>query len=271
VTRQEIIDALAAAFAAQPFALAAWLGGSDASGRTDAWSDIDVQVLVEDDAVAAALDLAREALEGLSPIAHRFRLPPDPSGHEQEFLSLERADEAHFVDLVVLPRSASERYLEEERHGTPLVLFDRTGEIRPVPLDRERHEERRAAHLAVIREKFPLFQTQVRRAVRRGEPAAAAGAYVMLTLRPLVDLLRHRHCPDRHDFGLRYLDRDLPDDVRIEVEAISLPGSLDEVEACLERARALFEKTLADLDRREGPGDSITPATAPGSARRTPR
>jgi predicted nucleotidyltransferase len=248
VSRQRIIDALAMAFKACPFALAAWLGGSDATGRTDAWSDIDLQVLVEDDRVEDGFRVAREALEALSPIAHRHRLPQDSDECEQEFVSLRDADEAHFVDLVILPRSAPERYLEEERHGTPLVLFDRSGEIRPAPLDRQELAKRMAARLAGLREKFPLFQTQVLRAIRRGQPACAAAAYCAMTFRPLVDLLRIRHCPDRFDFGPRYLDRDLPDDVREEVEAIALPGSLAEAEEFLDRARALFEETLRDLD-----------------------
>ncbi len=46
------------------------------------------------------------------------------------------APEHLVVDLVVLRRSVPERFLEQERHGVPLVYFDRTGEIAPVPLDR---------------------------------------------------------------------------------------------------------------------------------------
>ena len=34
---------------------------------------------------------------------------------------------------------------------------------------------------------------------------------------PLVRVLRHEHCPWRHDYGLRYLDEDLPPDVAARV------------------------------------------------------
>jgi ribosomal protein S18 acetylase RimI-like enzyme/predicted nucleotidyltransferase len=248
VDRETIVDALREALEACPFVLAAWLGGSDATGRTDEWSDIDLMVLVDDDRVEDAFRVVHEALEALSPVAHRLRLPSDDVPYAQEFIRLRDADEAHFVDSVVLPRSAEDRFLEEERHGTPDVLFDRTGEVRPVPLDRARHARRLADRLAVLRERFPLFQTQVRRAVRRGRIAAAASAYAGLTLAPLVEILRMRHCPDRFDFGARYLDRDLPDDARAALEAIALPGSLAEVEACLDRARALYEEALPQLD-----------------------
>ena len=38
----------------------------------------------------------------------------------------------------------------------------------------------------------------------------AMASYLAYSIRPLVELLRMRHCPDRFDYGLRYLDRDLP-------------------------------------------------------------
>jgi hypothetical protein len=106
------------------------------------------------------------------------------------------------------------------------------------------------ARLAILRERFPLFQTLVTRAVRRGFVAEATVAYQDRTYRPLIELLRIRHCPDRFDYGARYLDRDLPATVRAEVEALALPSSRDEVEAFRQRAEALFDATLAELPQR---------------------
>jgi predicted nucleotidyltransferase len=80
IPRSQIILALHEALEAMPEALAAYLGGSDASGRTDTWSDVDVVVVVEPGAVEAAFDAVHAALEGLSPIAHRWRLA-DPTWH----------------------------------------------------------------------------------------------------------------------------------------------------------------------------------------------
>jgi len=39
----------------------------------------------------------------------------------------------------------------------------------------------------------------------------------LVTLAPLIELMRIRHCPDRFDFGPRYLDRDLPAELRLTV------------------------------------------------------
>jgi predicted nucleotidyltransferase len=250
VSRAAIIEALHAALVDTPAVLAAYLGGSDATGRTDALSDVDLVVVVEEGAVEVAFSAVHAALEALSPIAHRWRLA-DPTwhGNAQEFLSLRDVDPAHFIDLVVQEPAGGERFLEVERHGTALVLFDRAGILTPQPLDRATLQARIDTRLAILGQRFPLFQTLVTRAVRRGFVAEAAGAYQDYTLRPLIELLRIRHCPDRFDYGARYLDRDLPQGAREEVEALALPGSLDEVEAFRARAQELFEATWAELSQ----------------------
>ncbi len=259
ITRSTIIATVHTALEAMPGVLAAFLGGSDATGRTDGLSDVDVVVVVEDGAVEAAFDTVHDALAELSPIAHRWRLA-DPTwhGNPQEFLSLRDADAAHFLDLVVMRRAGGERFLEAERHGRPMVLFDRAAVLEPVPLDREALRARIDDRLAVLRERFPLFQTLVTRAVRRGFVAEAAVAYQDHTYRPLIELLRIRHCPDRFDYGARYLDRDLPPALRAEVEALALPRTLDEVEAFRARAQVLFDATLAECTRA-----GVDPAVRP--------
>jgi hypothetical protein len=264
IERQRMIDAIAESLEPHAWARAVWLGGSDATGRTDTWSDIDIQVLVEDDRVEDALEAVHAALAELSPIAHRHRFPePTWHGHAQELLSLRDADPCHFVDLVVMRRGRPGRLLEPERHGTPAVLFDKDGEVRPEPLDRAAHEAKMQARLGALRQTFFLLQNLTTKAVRRGDVADAVQHFHAFTVRPLVELLRIRHCPDRWDFGLRYLDRDLPADVRAEVVALMLPATLDAVEEHRARAEAMFRACLADRDA----GRWGRPAAATGSGR----
>jgi len=250
VTRQQMIDALAAAMEARDWVRAAWLGGSDASGRTDALSDIDMQFIVEDERVEDAFAAIHEALAALSPIVHRFRFPePTWHGHSQELLMLEGADPDHFLDLVVMKASSEDQFLEVERHGEAMVLFDRDGLLAPPPLDWDAHLAKMRVRLEALREQFPLFQPMVSKAVRRGLPVEAAAGYQAVTLRPLIELLRMRHCPERYDYGSRYLDRDLPDRWREELESLSLPAGLAELGACQARAAAHFTEEIAALDR----------------------
>ena len=249
IGRQRIIETLTGALEATELVRAAWLGGSDASGRTDDLSDVDLVVMVDDDRVEEAFALVRSALEKLSPIEHSYRLP-DPTwhGHDQEFLALRDADPCHMIDLVVMKRSAKDRFLERERHGDALVLFDRDGFVTADPLDREAHDEKMRRRLAELRATFPILQHLVTKAVERGFPAEAVHWFQALTIRPLVEVLRMRHCPDRWDYGLRYLDRDLPPGVRREIEALVLPATPAAIEANRARAEEMFRECLRALD-----------------------
>lgn len=249
ISRDTIVSTLASALEPLPYVHAAWLGGSAASGRTDAWSDIDLQVLVDDGAIDATYDVVHAALEALSPITHRYRFPlPTWHGHEQEIVALRDADPCHFLDLVLIARSSRDWLLEPERHGAAVVLFDKAGLVKPAPFDRDAHEKKMAARLEVIRTMFPLTQNLVTKAVRRGAVADAVQSYLGLTLKPLVELLRMRYAPDRFDFGFRYLDRDLPVELRAEVEWLALPPTLDDVETFRVRAEALFDETVRAYD-----------------------
>ena len=77
--RARLIEALASALRDRPWALAAWLGGSDANGRTDELSDIDLVVIVEDDRVEEAVALCEAAVRTVAPIVPRLTAWPEHS------------------------------------------------------------------------------------------------------------------------------------------------------------------------------------------------
>ena len=250
VTREDIVAALRAALEPLPGVLAVWEGGSAAFGRADAWSDLDLYVLADDEAVEAALEAAVQALGALSPFAACRRLPePTWHGHTQIFCRLHEAPEHMVVDLVVLHRSVPERFLEEERHGVPLVWFDRTGEIRPLPLDREAFAAGVARRLEGLRAEFALFQGFVRAEMARGDAMAALGAFRAYTLRPLLEVVRMRHCPERYDYGPKYSRWDLPPEVTARLERLFFVPDLAGLPRRHAEAEAWFAATVAALER----------------------
>jgi hypothetical protein len=252
IARRRIVDVLDAALRSDSRVLAAWLGGSDATGRTDEYSDVDLQAVAEDDFVEGTFELARRGLEALSPISLAYRLPePTWHGHAQVFWRLRDADPHHFVDFVVQKRNAGDRLLERERHGNGVVLFDREDLLVPPPLDRVAHRKRMAERMEALRATFPLFQPLQIRAEARGHAAEAVYWYQNMALKPLVELLRMRHCPDRFDFGMRYLDRDLPPGERAAVESLAYPADPAEAERFRARVEARFAAEIAALDRGE--------------------
>lgn len=240
--RQPLIDSLHRALHDSPWAIAAWLGGSDASGRVDGLSDIDLVTIVEDERVDDTFTMVETALRRVAPIVRTLRLPePTWHGHAQAFYQLDGWAEWHMVDLVVQRRGGPpSRFLEPERHGIQRVLFDREGLVQPAPFDRVGHAKLVAARREHILARFALLQHLVTKAILRGDAAEAVDRYMSFALRPLVELLRIQFCPDRFDFGMRYLDRDLPAALHREIAELSLPGSLQELTRAHERAKALF-------------------------------
>jgi predicted nucleotidyltransferase len=250
LTRQQIIDLLRETLLARPEVKAAWLGGSDASGRTDQYSDIDILALVADDAVEMVFTAVANALNSLSPIDRQYRIPePTWHGHSQTFYRLQNAPPWLLVDFAILKESSpvDKRFLEVERHGRQQILFDREGVIQPAPFDRESHEATMRERLQQLSTRFDMFNIFVDKAIWRGDVVEAVSFYQAMTIRPLVDLLRMRYCPDRFDYGARYLDRDLPADVHEQLKRLMFCRDLEELHENQKTAVALFNNTMAAL------------------------
>jgi hypothetical protein len=276
--REEILEALRGALEPEPRVLAMWEGGSAAWGRVDEWSDLDLQLLVEDDWVEPAFELVERALAALSRIELRWPVPmPTFHGHRQCFYRLEAAGPFLVIDLAVLKLSAPLRFLEPEQHGWARVLFDKGGHLTPPPFSTEEHRKKMRADLQSLRGQVDLLSAFVDKELLRGQRLDALNFYMNLVLRPLVAVLGMRHRPLRYSFGPRYLHRDLPEALARELEDLYFVADASELPAKLDRARTLFHRALAELDlealplealsaearRASGPG-----GTGPGRAAR---
>jgi predicted nucleotidyltransferase len=251
--RGQIIHRLSTALAADDAVRAAWLGGSDATGRTDPRSDIDLVAVVHDHAVERGFETAEAALESLAGIDLRLRLPqPTWHTHEQAFYRLRDTPPELLIDFLVMSQSAPPhtRFLEPERHGRPRILFDKDNWVAPIPFDRPAHEQRMLARLQTLRARFELFQPLITKAIARGHTAEAVHFYQGFTLAPLIELLRMRHAPDLYDYGPRYLDRDLPPELRAQIERLSLHADLTQLARHHAEAVALFRTTSNQLSDR---------------------
>lgn len=248
IERDEIIAALRRAMESCPDALAAYLGGSDATGRTDELSDVDLAVICEDDAKERTFAVIRGTLAALTDLSYEFRMPePTWHGMSQAFYGLTNTPDWMRVDVCVMEHSKPTVFTERQRHGDPLVWFDPEGLIVVDDLDMGAHRAKVRAAVENARGMLGLGGPLVRKAVRRGFPAEAASFYHRLVLGQVVILARALHCPERHDFGARYLDRDVPPAARARLERLSVPRDLDALLACTEECEAWARELLDDL------------------------
>lgn len=246
--RMRILDTLVATFEPMRNVLAFWEAGSRATGRYDQYSDLDLQCIVEDGTVEATRNAAEAALQSIAPFQRRWEVPqPTWHGHWQAFYHLQGTDPLLLVDLVIMERKAPNRFLEPEQHGLPTVFFDREGLTRPVPTDAAAFADRLRKRLAALEEPLELFHPFVDKELRRGREVDAFSFYHGMLLLRLVEVLRMRYSPWRYNFGLRYLQYDLPPAVYARVQSFVYVASADELGAKKAAALDLIRETMAEL------------------------
>lgn len=249
LTRQQILGALERALEPLDYVHAMWQGGAAAFGRVDEWSDIDLQVDVDDDRVADTFTVIEETLAGLSPIELRNEIPqPSWHGHAQVFYRLRDASPYLMLDIVVIQGSNPNKFLQPEIHGRPVVQFDKSGVVRFQPLDRGAFVAALQARLEVLRRTFDLYRTLTLKELNRGNAIEAFSFYQGFTLRPLVEVLRIRYAPFRYNFHARYLYYDLPPDVVARLEHLFFVSDGESLRVRHREAEEWFNEVSQGID-----------------------
>ena len=249
VGRAQVLERLRSAFEPLPHVHAMWEGGAAAFGRVDEWSDIDLQVVADDDRVAEIFPVAESALESLSPISLRYELPqPTWHGHHQCVYRLRDASPFLLIDFVVMKFSAEDKFVQPELHGDALVHFDRAKCVHSDPLDADLLRDKLTARLQHLQLIFELFQILTLKEVHRGHDLEALTYYHTYTLRPLVEVLRIQHQPARHAFHTRYLQYDLPAPLVEKVRSLHFVSDLEDLARKREEAERLFREATQNID-----------------------
>ena len=231
--RDQISGAVSDALEPLPTVFAGWEGGSAAFNALDRYSDVDLTFLVDDEVPFEHLYAPLErALNAVSPItvSHPVTLG--------RYYKMKDGGEFLFIDIVFLRAGEPDHYLEVERHGHVIPLFDKGGWLHPRPLDKEAWANKRDKRLRELQTWFVVSQSFVRKAILRGQHAEGVAAFWAYTMKPLAELLRMRYCPVRWDFGMRYLDRDLPPAVYNQVRDLVFIRDLEDLDAKLVSATA---------------------------------
>jgi len=249
LSRDTILTALKNALQPIEGVNAMWEGGAIGWGRFDEWSDIDLQVDVDDPIFDLALQKIMDTLASLSPVDLRYDVQqPTSHGHFQTFIRLKNTSPYLVLDMVVMKHSNQEKFLEREIHGEPVIHFDKTGMLQANPFDREALLSailKRLQRLPII---FELNQVFVKKEINRGHGIEAISYYFAATIRPLMEALRLRYYPLHYDFQTRYVYDELPQSVLEQLEPLYFPQDLNDLAQKRQFAEELFFQTLREID-----------------------
>ena len=238
---EEVMVRVVAALALQPEVHAVWLEGSHASGYADAYADIDMWIDADADSEEEVFAAVRQGLLTLGPLDFEHGIDHPHPQIRQRYYRLQGAPPYLFLDVCVQQHGRSTRLPSHEPFR---ILYDPDGIVGVEAKQdmRDIVQER----VAVLRAGW-WRQVLVLKEVERGRLLEALGYYHTTVLEPLTELLRLRSCPEKHDYGLKHLYRDLPADVVKELEALYSVVTLAELPAAVARADALFETVYSDL------------------------
>jgi hypothetical protein len=224
--------------------------GSIAFDRLDSLSDIDLVLDVTPERVESVWDAIDRTLEGMAPLDYRYEIPqPTWHGHEQRFFHLAGTPQHLLVDVVIMKTGQEPRFDEVERHGNPVVLFDKDGIVASTHVDSDEMQAKLRARLQAIKQLLPLAYSLVDKEIERGRSLDAFGFYQRFVVDNLVVLARMKHDPNRHDFGFRYLALDVPEDVARQIESCCYVSDLDELSMRFRDAQELIAQLIEELDR----------------------
>ena len=209
--------------------LACWVGGSAATGGYDDHSDLDINVLAAPGTFAGVFDELLASLVSTFTPTSVWRLPDATYADGRQLFATFDDDpgslvgQTRLLDVVVYEATDEHRHIDVRRHGTPLVRFDPEGLIVLRHDDEAELRSGAAETIDQIRQRRLVAEWLVNRAIARDHLPEAVSLYLRFALLPVVQLLRARDCPERHDYLFRYLHTDIDPGDAARVDAL-LPG-----------------------------------------------
>ncbi len=228
--------------------VAVWEGGAAATGFLDQYSDLDLLIVTSQPAADEIFALLDEHFQKSYGVRNRFRMP-EPAWHglSQCFYLLDGMPPLFYCDIAVTSADNPKKFTEPDRHGRALIWFDKTGVYSesPTPPEDIRQLGKRLWHIATDVDWLSLIELE--KALARNNWIAAQMNYHMFINRHLVLLLNLKFRPAKADFGIRYAEREYPEEAATKMADLLRIASLEDIAAKLPAALDWFESLKEEL------------------------
>lgn len=240
LSRDQIIEFLSDHFKAPQHVKAAFISGSQAFGRHDDLSDIDLRIVADKENFDQIFGDFEAGLNSFVGIAESYN--PAFAYFKQRFYKLKSCSPFHMLDVVMLTEEDLPLFLDKQRMGpNPLRLYDEMDLIKVVEMPHDFHEAFKEK-VSDLHKQFSFFsRLLVERAIKRNRYAEALHFYNTRIIFPLIEILRYQYSSARQDFGLRYLADDLPESIVTELDDLHRVSSFADLQKNLDQAEKLFK------------------------------
>ncbi len=236
-------------FESRLWMLGIWEGGSAATGFLDDYSDLDLGFVVKDDHVEETFQLFENLLEENYRIKSKLRIPePTWHGHSQCYYFVENCPPLFYVDIVVEKESATDRLMEPDRHGKSQIWLNRNDILKPLPTPQKEMREKNKLFFRKQLESYPIFVTEVKKQILRGNRIDAMLEYQSFIMRKLAPLLNLTYRPAKFDFGIRYGEREYPPEIAARVANLFYVGAFEELDEKFKEASIWAEELAKELE-----------------------
>jgi predicted nucleotidyltransferase len=245
---QSIKTSLKALLQKQEYVLAAWEGGSVATGYADRYSDLDLMIVIKDKYTNPVFILLEEHFSTEYGIERQFRMPePTWHGMSQCFYLLKDTQDLFYCDIAVMPEDTQDKFTAWDRHGRAQVWFDKSGVFSSEATPTEEIRELCAKMFKAATATDFLSILELKKALARGNWIHSHLNYMIFLNRHLVPLLNLKYRPAKADFGIRYTDRDYPSTEVKRLEGLLRIDDIDAVRAKSEEALHWFAELKTEL------------------------
>ena len=246
-SRELLIEHMQALLEPMPTVHAMWLEGADANGHLDDYSDIDLYVDVDDEAIEAVL----LALEQQFTMDYRYE---NQSGNacRQIVYHVSGTSQYWMIDFNVQPHSNNSKNSTFEKGDTIdvcKVLFDKVGVILIKDVNLADYRQEQAFWLDESDYRFSQL-ARVRKYVLRRQFPEAWIYYFKYVVEPLTALLRILYTPTKLAYHLVHISQHLPDDQSARLAGILQIASLADIERNLDAAYAWYQDLRQAIDRK---------------------
>lgn len=243
--REKVLNTLLPEIKSWNFILTCCEGGAAASGRLDPYSDLDLILCVEDEFLDMVFPKIEEALIKNWKIQSRWRLP-DNKNYNQCYFKLRDTPEYFFVDVVVMRPETLSHFFEKERHGIPVIHFEREKIVQCQSVDLTAYRLKIMERVKSIDDSLPFYCSIIQKEILRNLPVDTL-AFYRIVVGFLVELLGMKYRPSRFDFGLRYTSVDFPISEQYELQKFLFAASLEEIKLNLPILETKIQNLVAQI------------------------